>query len=184
MARPFNRAHRPGQRRQLLLPSLDFPQGNENAGFHLAKQITLGIDAFAVPSLKAAGNSTCAPCSAWEVRETSGGIKCSSLLASRMALPCFCRRAEVTGGRCMGHGLKNSPSPQARCLKTPFIITTGAKLAISVTPHRVFAPQHQRVSNTSSCLSRRQQVRQLLFWDKQPVTKPRLKCNVSCETLP
>lgn len=87
-----------------------FPQGNENKGFHLAKQITLGIDAFAFPSLKAVGNGTCVPCDARDVIEMSRGVKCSSLLASQMALPCACCRAESTGGRCLGHCLKNSPS--------------------------------------------------------------------------
>lgn len=103
MARQFNRARHPGQRCQVLLSSSGFPQGIENKGFHLAKQITLGIDAFAFPSLKAVGNGTCVPCDARDVIETSCGVKCSSLLASQMALPGVCCREESTGGRCLGH---------------------------------------------------------------------------------
>lgn len=89
MARQFKRARHPGQRCQVLLLSLGFPQGKENKCFHLAKQITLGIDAFAFPSLKAVSNGTCTPYSSGDVIEMSRGVKCSSLLASQMALPCF-----------------------------------------------------------------------------------------------
>lgn len=80
MARQFKRAHHPGQRRQVQLPSLGFPQGNEDEGFYLAKQITLGIDAFAFPSLKAVGNGTCTPCSAGDVVEMPHGVNCCLLV--------------------------------------------------------------------------------------------------------
>lgn len=134
MARQFKRTHHPGQRRQVLLPSLGFPQGKENEGFHAAKRIALDIDAFAFPSLKAVGGSTWAPCCAGDMIETSRGVKCSSLLTRQTALPCFCCRTEVTGGRCLCRCLKNSPSPQKHSLKMVFVITTGAKLAVSITP--------------------------------------------------
>lgn len=134
MARQFKRTRRPEQGRQVLLLSLGFPQGKENEGFHLAEQITPDIDAFAFPSLKAVGSGTWAPCRAGDVTGMSRGVKCSSPLASQVALPCSCRRAEVTGGRCLGCCLKNSCSPQNHCLKMLFIITTGAKLAVSITP--------------------------------------------------
>lgn len=133
MARQFKRARHLGQRCQVQLPSSSFPQANENKGFHLAKQITLSINAFAFPSLKAMGHGTCAPCSAGNVIEMPRGVKSFSLLAGQMALPCFCRRAEATGGRCLGCYLKNSPSPQEHCLKMLFRITTGAKLTVSIT---------------------------------------------------
>lgn len=117
----------------MLLLSLGFTVGSKAKCFCLAMQTTLGIDASALPLLKAVG--TCSPGSAGGGMEMAHAVCLASAAEWRW-------QEQVSGPLLTKKLLFTSALPKEKC--TDYIITTRSKAVCFHTTMRgelVFAPQ-------------------------------------------